>query len=76
MQVLLQPILPEQRNKIRTLFLQRATERTRTVDLLITNQLLYQLSYSGLDFGKNLSIISFPELVKITLETYAAARFC
>ncbi len=25
-----------------------AGERTRTVDLLITNQLLYQLSYAGL----------------------------
>ncbi len=27
---------------------QRAAERNRTADLLITNQLLYQLSYCGL----------------------------
>jgi hypothetical protein len=30
------------------LLLNRATERNRTADLLITNQLLYQLSYCGL----------------------------
>ncbi len=33
-----------------TLFIRRklkATERSRTADLLITNQLLYQLSYGG-----------------------------
>ena len=31
-----------------TLFVKtRATERSRTADLMITNQLLYQLSYGG-----------------------------
>ena len=29
-----------------------ADERTRTVDLLITNQLLYQLSYIGLSSAR------------------------
>ena len=28
-----------------------ATERSRTADLLITNQLLYQLSYGGISVG-------------------------
>jgi hypothetical protein len=31
----------------------KAIERDRTVDLLITNQLLYQLSYDGLPTLKN-----------------------
>lgn len=35
-----------------TVFLIRAGNVTRTRDLLITNQLLYQLSYSGTSINK------------------------
>jgi hypothetical protein len=38
----------QQKIKLKCLIFLGAAERTRTVDLLITNQLLYQLSYSGL----------------------------
>ena len=34
---------------------EEASERTRTVDLLITSQLLYQLSYTGLQKVSNCS---------------------
>jgi DNA-3-methyladenine glycosylase len=45
----------------------RAAERTRTVDLLITNQLLYQLSYSGLQIFEALSIITNYLIVKLII---------
>ena len=34
-------------NLTRISFIKRAGERIRTIDLLITSQLLYQLSYTG-----------------------------
>ena len=34
-------------NENKTLFLGRATEGSRTLDLTITNRLLYQLSHGG-----------------------------
>ena len=46
-----------------------APTRTRTADLLITNQLLYQLSYRGIDgpFNGNRKIVqeSFIVLLKV-----------
>ena len=46
-----------------TVFLVRAGNVTRTRDLLITNQLLYQLSYSGTFSNKICSIsISFLQI--------------
>ena len=44
--------------KVLTVFLQRAGNVTRTRDLLITNQLLYRLSYSGISDGLSLSTTS------------------
>ncbi len=48
----------------------RATERDRTADLLITNQLLYQLSYGGLGnhnlwFHRQNSIEIFPDTIPV-----------
>ncbi len=42
---------------------ERADERTRTADLLITNELLYLLSYVGLFRGESISYreVSFIE---------------
>ena len=37
-----------------THYIYGATERSRTADLLITNQLLYQLSYGGVSVGNGI----------------------
>ena len=40
--------------KPRTISWERAGNRVRTDDLLITNQLLYQLSYAGISLGNRI----------------------
>ena len=49
-----------------------AAEWTRTTDLLITNQLLYQLSYSGDRSGRE----GYPLATESQILAYGQADFC
>jgi hypothetical protein len=63
----------DQSNSTETLVFIGAGSRIRTDDLLITNQLLYQLSYAGISLGKY-SLKGLPRASFYTLFLYSHVR--
>ena len=57
--------------KAETLLGTGATERSRTAGLMITNQLLYQLSYGGLIEGGYIRIVSKIQLESLRFSAYS-----